>query len=157
MGSEHRITDNDLFHDAILAQTITSTSAVKGNTNNTAGGWDCTGYARLCALIHIGAFGGTTTSITVKLQLSKDDVDGDYGDISGATTGAVTSAPTGPLMIEYNLEHAGHQTDSATDKTFVRAVATAAGSSPSVPIAVGFILYRSYHTPPTQENAVVAA
>jgi fluoride ion exporter CrcB/FEX len=97
-------------------------------------------YESMLVIANAGAVG---TSIAVKLQESSDDGDADaYADITGATTGAVTTANT-VYLIDVNLSEY---------ERYIRAVATAVGV---VLVGVVFVLGSGRHLPPGQDQTVV--
>lgn len=118
-------------------------------------GVNCQGFTRLTAICHLGAHDRTTAdeTITFSLESSSDDGSGDaYAAISGATTGAIAgvvpNATSGNVyIIEVNLDG---------KEQYIRAITTAAGTTPVDLCGVVFILSRARYSAPTQDNTVVS-
>ena len=98
-------------------------------TNGT--GQNSEGHKTVLCVLHMGNFGGTAPTVAVKLQAS-DAVGGTYTDITGATFGTIDG--TGDSrVIAGRVRLAGTRT-----KKWIRAVATIAGTSPTIPISAEF-------------------
>ena len=121
----------------IPAQAAADTSAINGNAV------DVRGYGVFEAHVNVGTPSASDT-LTVKLQETTEDpaspgsaLASGWADITDATTGAIAAA--GQKVI---------QLDCQKRKAFIRAVATAAGSSISIPFAVGYVRREGTRTLP---------
>lgn len=121
----------------IAAQAIVDTTPVNGAAV------DVRGYGVFEAVANVGTPSASDT-VAVKLQETTEDpaspgnpLASGWGDVTSATTGAISAA--GQKVVQVN---------PARTKAFLRAVATASGSSISIPVAVQYVLREGARTQP---------
>ena len=104
----------------ILFPALARTATANG-TGVDLQGYINAGGRQMKAFLDVGAVSGTTPTLDVKLQDSADNVT--YADIAGATFAQATAATSQAIHFR-------------TNKRYVRAVATIAGTTPSFTCSV---------------------
>lgn len=134
-----------LTSSALVKPAIVTADLAAGAANGP--GVDCLGFTRAVLIVNVGTVTGDH-NVTVKVQESSDDGSTDtYADVTGATTGAVTTANDAGLakFIEVDLSRR---------ERYLRAVATVAGTStPKALTSAVWVLFRSsvVNLPPDQD------
>lgn len=127
--------NRDLLAISAMAQKVASTAAVEGTAVDLAGYLSVARREVKFVIGYVDYISTATTTtdqtISVKFQESATTVSSDFSDITGVTTGTVTStAHTAAAIAEYN----GH-----VSKRYVRAYAVAAGTSPTFAVTAAVI------------------
>jgi hypothetical protein len=108
---------------------------------------NCQGFDRALLHVSVGAFAGTTPTVTVKIQESNDDAATDpYADVANATTAALSAAGIYLIDVKLNLR-----------KKWLKIIATVAGTgSPTAACAVNLELGRARYLAVAQDNTPVS-
>jgi hypothetical protein len=128
----------------IPAQAAIDTTDINGNAV------DCRGYGVYEAILNLGTPSASDT-LAVRIQETTEDpaspgnpLAAGWGDVPGATTGAVAAAGQKVIQIECQRR-----------KAFMRPVATAAGTTISIPFAVTVVRRQGARTQPETAPDVV--
>lgn len=116
-------------------------------------GIDCRGYERALVILHVGAHDRVTgdETLDVKIQSSSDNGSADaFADVSGAAfaqiAGQSIDATKGNVYVG-NINLAGRE-------RYLRAVGTAAGTTPSTAYSVIFLLFNPRNAAVAQDATV---
>lgn len=102
---------------------------------------DRKGFHECMVRLALGTMGGTTPSVTVKIQTGDASDLSDAADLASATFGAKTAAGLFTGSIDLT---------KSTVKRYLRCVATISGTSPTGEICVDFILMGAQTLPVSQ-------
>lgn len=140
--------------DSVLAKPSLDPEVRTASANGA--GVDCRGFERALVILHVGAHDRTTgdETLDVKIQESSDDGSADaFADVSGAAFAqlgnVVPNATKGNVYVM--------DIDLSKRERYLRAVGTAAGTTPSTAYGVTILLLNARYTPVSQDATPVSA
>src|SRR5947209_8640520 len=120
------------------------------------GGVDCRGFEDALVVLHVGAHDHTTgdETLDVKMQESSDNGSSDaFADVAGAAFAqiagqAIDATKGNTYLLNVKL---------SKRKRYLRAVGTAAGTTPSTVYSVQIVLLNARNSPVAQDAAAISA
>lgn len=139
--------------DAVRVQPSLDPEARTASANGA--GVDCRGFERALVILHVGAHDRTTgdETLDVKLQESSDNGSGDaFADVDDAAFAqlgnVVPNATKGNVYVM--------DVDLSKRERYLRAVGTAAGTTPSTAYGVTVLLFNARYAPVAQDATPVS-